>query len=432
MKRCYIFILLLIFLSTVFAINVDSLDNSVLVSEVNIYSPEFSVSEGVLDLEFEIYNSGYAQASVKYGFEIVTLSGIVVDTYVVDEIVYLGKGDTVTKKINYSLPKYLDGQYSVWVRVINLKGTSLAVQKSSDFFVEASESIVEILPDTCEVVIEGDITGRFLSEGLTVLPEENLLVYCDLVNNTNSPIFVYPVFESYYRNVWSDFLGTKKNEDELNGFDVGEQRKVILSVPIEKEPQAYDALLYFESNGKRVSNEVIIHYVISGQSGTIQIITLNKTKYLAGEDGFAQLYWTPSADAYPYSRNMSSIESGKLLLSINSSGQNCVDDIVIDNISTESEYNIKIPFEVKIDCVDPVVNVYFTNEVGKELDFVSESFISVSDVIDDEDEIVIEPESQDNTLVWVVLIILILIIIVGVVAFSLKKNNGKIFGVKIK
>lgn len=370
MRKAGFLIVILLLSAIVFAIDVEQVEQGGAIVQVEVYNAQISQGENSFEVTFDLTNNGSAQTNLSYGLELIGIeSGFFADDYIIDDLIYIGKAEVIPLTVNYSPPKYLDGAYEVWVSVVNEKGSTVAMNFVDTINLTATEDIVEIYSQTCKMYLSGEPSEYSLSLGTLVLPGEDLLVACEIENHLNKPVLIYPVFESHERNVWGPSLGIEKQTGITFGLDAEEKRKVIITIPAESIPQAYDSRIYFESNGERISNDLIAHYVVSGESGTVQNISLDKSQYVVGEIAKITVYWTPSADAYPDSRNISGMENGSIVVTaLSSSGAKCFEDVIIEGVSTLTNTTLHATAVITNECTDPTLDVGLLNEAGAELD----------------------------------------------------------------
>ena len=335
------------------------------VATVNIHNANVVEQSGNnLKLSFSLYNREGVQPQIKYGVIIVENgeeSQFIIDQKVYDEIVNLGEGDTVDKEVNYIAPNFLNGTYEIVIEARNSNGLLLGIANVGEVtFSNENSNYIEIVPGSCYLTIkeENPQSHYTISQGVDVSKDETLISNCKIKNHYKYSIDAAPYFENYYHSRFGDLVSSQKQL--VISIQPGEEKEVILEIPKAGEPQAYDAVFSFhDENNNVISNSVALHYVIQGQSATIQNLRLDKNYYQKGEVAKITFNWSASADSFPGSRGGTS-ELGNVLLNIlinDSNGEAC--SLSSQKEVTEDDQLKSIVFDVSIiiDCINPKVSI---------------------------------------------------------------------------
>ena len=123
----------------------------------------------------------------------------------------------------------------------------------------------------------------FPSQGVDIKPSEDLFIHCPLINHFNKDENVLPKFITRLRSPFGQIVEVKDTSSSEITLKKGEKKEIKLLVPGPAAPQAYEAVLAFREGNKVVSNSASFHYVIVGESATIQNVRLDKPSYKKGE-----------------------------------------------------------------------------------------------------------------------------------------------------
>ena len=143
-------------------------------------------------------------------------------------------------------------------------------------------------------------------------------------------------------------------------------------------PQAYDVKVQL-SDKDVVSNSIVAHYVLRGNSATIQTLSLDKDGYSSGEIANINLLWSPSADSFPGSRAGSGSTLSPVAMTVsvvNSKGFSCISPI--SQIIEES--SIDLTPKIKRECKNPKVTAELKDDKGNVLSQKVLSFETKTDL----------------------------------------------------
>ncbi len=396
-----------------------------ILSEINISNATL-VQEGVnTKVTFTVDNLGTKpEADILYGLEVIKVSEDgrqeLVDTVVVKEPQTIVPGESDISEINYSSAKLASGNYEVWVLAQTPGGLVVGIALAGDIEVQSANTL-EIKSDTCRLVVSGDDKQYLLSDGVDVSTTEGLVITCIVKNNTGETRSIIPNFVTHERSVFGAIVDINYQSVVAEELVAGEEKSLTLSLPLATKPQAYDLVLtYKTTDGSIDSNQAVIHYVIQGQSATIQNVTFSKDTYLAGEEIGLNILWSASADTFRDSRSGGTEKTEAYYFDVKVTdlqGQLCGssrEEIREDSVS------IKVPS--LIPCSNPTATVELGTAAGVILD--SESVTVVRP-----DQTTVEEVSDVNRSVksnnlYIVISLLALIGIVLLLWYARKNKNN--------
>lgn len=173
----------------------------------------------------------------------------------------------------------------------------------------------------------------------------------------------------YERNIMGDqVIAPNIFKEQTFVLEPGENT-ITTPVALGYTPQAYDTTLTLVNEvGTAVSQSLPIHYVIRGESATIQNIVLDKDTYKKGDTAKVTVTWSGRADAFPGARYGNEASAGSLgyrLALTNAGGETCADEHTAELSSDKVQFMAEIP--VTSSCMDPVVIMSLSDGM-KELD----------------------------------------------------------------
>lgn len=331
---------------------------------------------GKVSIGFSLTNQGdTTQLDIRYGFELIRTTGdgqqVIADTFVSPETLALAPGQALNKKAEYFAPTFLSGEYKIYVIAKTTGGQMLGLGKAGKVTFSEDAPYVEILPESCVLNIKSDDKNYTLYQGVDLDLTEKLSITCDIENHFNSEEIISQNFETFRRSLYGESIATDNFQKETVTISAKGRKTVSFSVPLATNPQAYDTtLILVDSITKTpVSNKISFHYVLRGESATIQNVTFDKSSYVAGDTISANVSWTPSADQFPGSRAGSGTEIDKItaLLSVSDNKGNSCAESVPKFISTET-LNFIITANANTDCVDAVATVSLIDKNHNTLD----------------------------------------------------------------
>jgi hypothetical protein len=260
------------------------------VATVNVWNVRLIKQEGrTLHIAFDIFNRTGIQPAVMYSVNLLRSnpdgSTVLVDRFVADEKLSLIANQTINKDITYTAPATVTDEqlYRLEVQASNPDGLPLGsneVAQIVHFEKDVTGPSVNVDPKKCSLGFTNgaDQKSYFLDQGIDMDVSEALTMYCTVVPHQAIPR-VAPVFEIRRRSPFGE-VATRSTGTFIE-LDQNKSSQVLaLAVPVPKSPQAYDgSLVLINQSGEKISPRVEFHFVVRGQSATIQNITLDKDAY---------------------------------------------------------------------------------------------------------------------------------------------------------
>ncbi|MBI5134602.1 MAG: hypothetical protein HZA81_04480 [Candidatus Taylorbacteria bacterium] len=303
-----------------------------------------------LSLSFRLKNDGEPTAAIRYSAVLYDESmSAQAHEYVAPEELSLGGREVREISFTYKVPDALSGTYKLALRAQLSSGMPLSLfvfPQTVTFESKGGGLVVD--QGSCLLRVEGEDESKFYTtrQGVDILPSESLVGSCFVRNTGTEEVSARAAFDTYQRSRSGPRVGDQALSSELYAFASGEEKRVDLRIPSPQEAQAYDAVAYFVSEGKAVSNDVDFHYVVRGASATIQTFSLDKVSYAVGEEARARLVWSRSADSFPDSRlgSGSPLASPMATVSLFSGKDRCASDqtVPLDRDGVPTEFSIAI------------------------------------------------------------------------------------------
>jgi len=463
----YIFIILLIFsfanISNAQEVINDDYDQPIedatVISSVELYDSEIiSQENNDIDISFNLFNGGRTERGIKYGIQLISYvkvdkserpldeedifsqvqmqevseMQVILDEKIYEEIVTIKNNETINKNILYTAPSYLNGEFEIWLIAKNSSGILLALNNLGKILLEGDNGFVKIIPESCYLIIEGESNGEkySISQGVDISSDENLQAVCKLTNYYNKDINFTPYFNIYNRSTFGELI--KENESIQSNFviEVGQSKIFTFNIPKVNIPQAYDAELALKEGNNNISNSVVFHYVIQGESATIQNLSLDKDYYLAGDIAEVSVYVTPSADIFYNSRaGDKKVNEFNLKLAIyDDNGNLCMDESSLYEkmIDEQAEEIQTFSINVNKDCYNPKVVATAENSSGDILaqEEYQISTESVKKEITEEQKDLIKKEKSANKYIEYAIVLIFIGLLFVILLIIRKKGKG--------
>ena len=421
-----------------------------LVAGVNIYDAKIldSSDAGKIDIGFDLSNRLEVGFGIKYGVQLIeerevdktdpvkvvpqsfSFAGAnkktkkVSSQFIVDETVYpeeisLENGETVSRKIVYAAPECLEGKFQVWVVARNYSGMLLGLMNAGEVSLHSStENCVLIKGETCSVRV-GDSEKTYGADfGIDLSPNEKLIGTCSFLNRSSQAQNVSLDFDLHRRDYFGDKIKDFSGDNTV--LQGNEEKTVTFEIPKTDVPQAYDAVLGLKNKtGTVISNRIAFHYVIQGESATIQNIILDKKSYQKGEEINVNIYLTPAADNFLGARGTGFVqEMDNLNLAlVDYQGKACANFPKKEVFSSDKSEFFRLSGKSDIDCNGASLTARVTNSTGKILD---ERNIKIDDYHQGQGAI---NDNQNEDFRPILIAIIVLVPFLVLILFLLKRKK---------
>jgi|GEM_PF-5098781 len=343
---------------------------------VNIYDAKIiSQQENIVNLTFDLNNREGIQPGIRYGIQLFKKDGkntVLVDEKVMPETVSLAADMTVKKEIQYKAPRWLSGNYEIWVVSKSDKGLPLGQGNAGEIILSGTNDYVEIKADSCYLTLKNDSENKkyTLNQGVDVTADEQLVANCEVSSHKKEAQNLRPYFETRYRSMFGEVVGKTSGLEVSLG--AGETKQLAFDLPKAEKPQSYDVILSFGNNkaDEAVSNTVVFHYVLRGESATIQNARLDKDYYTKGELANVRINWTGAADSFINSRlGASEMPQTFLFVTLqDGKGELCASPLEKAIPTSRTMKDQSLSLEVTRDCFNPKLIVAIRDVTGIELD----------------------------------------------------------------
>lgn len=355
---------------------------TVVVADVGIDEARIlSQDKNSFRIAFDIHNGAGAQPQIRYKVELVEKQRagemerqILRDTEWYDEVVSLGENSTVSKEIRYDAPEFLTGTYELVLIAENESGLPLGRTTLNTVSLSGSGRYLAADHSKCVLTIENDkpfAEGKKraypLLLGVDILPTEALSLVCSFENKLGKNVTVKPVFKITERSSYGKEAAVSPATDTPTSFSTGETKIFRTRIPAITTPQSYDVYMTLnDERGVAVSETIKAHFVVRGESATIQNALFDKGSYASGDTASVRFFWSPSADGFPGSRieGGTAITGGATVYAMlkNGNGTSCADPVTMP--LSEDRMDTTLSFKVKRDCEKPALSLTIKNGSG--------------------------------------------------------------------
>ena len=389
-----------------------------LVSDVSIFNSKIISQEGNnFKISFDFNNGKGIQNGVKYGVKLIGSNEK--GQYVADEKVYtealdLYENTSIHKEISYIAPSNLNGEFVMYISSKNANGFPFSTAYVSKINLTASTRGIHILSDTCYLSILGEKDNKKynLTQGVDISKNETIILSCEVVNKEEQEISVTPNYKTTYRTAYGDIVPQEGGSTEAIILKAGDKTIIALNLPKTSSSQAYDVAVSLQS-GNDISNSVTAHYVLQGNSATLQNISLDKDYYKEGDMANLSFFWSPQADMFPGNRADSlNNNNNKNFISVqilNGNSSLCGEKVERE-LFTNSSLKIQIPILINSICKNPQALLTLKDGDGN---ILSEQKFEI--------ETISQAKKQINSIYYIILIAIL--VIIGVFAFLKNKKN---------
>ncbi len=333
----------------------------VIIADVSINDFQYSYDESTrkIKVSFAFTNGSQPINDVNYALSIVADNGAEKD-YVYDENIYLSANASSPQAIEVSVPSYIYGNSKIVLQAKTASGMPLVTRMREGVVIKKIADILYLNSQSCYLTVSGT-TKYDLNQGVDIDPTEKLFLNCIVVNSAKRSYTLSPNIKTYERSLQGPSMGESKLL-EVTIKNATSTVKIAVTVPT--KPQAYSSIVTV-LNGSDPIGEVGFHYVIRGESGTLNRVQLDKKSYLAGDTASVKILWSPRADAFPGARASTTVATGTLLgtISISRDGVRCAETTSFSpSIVEEQSLVVNVP--MRTDCNGFTTKVTVTNPVN--------------------------------------------------------------------
>ena len=296
----------------------------------------------------------------------------------------LTMGENVTAEVIVPVPTDLAGTYSI-VAVLGevTSGRTFTTIPVGDVVVPGSGVGISILEEECYLTVLDEINSPQynLTQGVDIQPDETLQLNCVVTNTTDSQQVVSPRFSIYERSLFGKIVDTD-NSDTTITLAPSSTQAISFLLPKQTKAQSYRLLIdLVATTSNQTSSAITAHYVLRGNSATIQGLDTDKTSLEAGEEAQLTLSYTGRADAFPDTR-INAAESEQPLFGtvalFSSDGVACGSPLR-QQLNTETPLNTQgFSYQVAEKCESITVAVSIDDDAGNVLSSASFDFITPS------------------------------------------------------
>jgi hypothetical protein len=410
---------------------------AVVVATVNVQNLDVvKTADNTMTVDFDISNRVGVQPAVLYAVKLVSSDksgrlSVVNDQQVyTKDILTLNENVSIHKKIVYIVPTYLKGSFIVRVETQTPEGLSLSsidLREKVSLDGGASKGGLFVDAGSCFLTVKGEVPEKKYVplQGIDVSSTEVLLAHCSVKNNFTEQKSFTPMFATYYRSTLGNLIA--ENSQSVITLKAGETRMLELPITLAIKPQAYDVVLSLVNGQKeRVTSPVIFHYVLRGESATIQNLILDKDAYQKGETAHVSFFWTGPADVFYGSRatNVGSIAGGSLTLSIvDEKGVSCGEK-TLQKLSSGDRGVERVSILITKNCYNSTIRSSIMNQAGAVLVENVVKMTSASSSPVEEIATTTEPVSSNKNGIIAIVITIVVLIVIGGGAYVFKKKQN--------
>ena len=411
---------------------------SVVSADVGLYEARVISQDGnKFNIGFDLVNREGVQPDVRYSVSLtqkISKGNQIVATKVYDEVLNMGANQTIHREITYVAPEFLSGTYTLLMKSFNGDNLPLATRIVGEVTLTGSGQYLFASNELCNITVQGEDpqTQYTIFQGVDVDRAETIIGTCKIRNTFTDAITASVQFRNYYRTVLTGKrVDTENVPQQTFSFAPGETKEISFTIPKASAPQAYDAMFELVSNGKVVSNEVPFHYVVRGESATIQNLRLDKDYYAQGDIAKISFGWTGSADMHMQTRKKGGTRSSDPALQfsiVDGSGKSCAQPVQMKAPQGELE-RMRMneqTFSITSTCLNPSVSFSVLGDNGNVLAQKTVSIQSANAPALPQETSISESPKQDQRSTWVLYGIFALTVVsIGVLAIIfVRKRRG--------
>lgn len=351
---------------------------TVTMATVNIYdSTNTKTGPNSYSISFELYNRVGIQPNIRYGIGLIDInSGLTVDLQLENTALTLGEDEGKNITLAYTIPAFVpNGTYRVVIVAQNQNGLPLATRPIGypEKYVVIDNNSRSLGFGECYLTVDGESTDQKYNrfEGVTIKPEENLKATCEIISEGSSGGAWRLQLITHKRSQFGDIVANNILEQKVT-VKRNSKETVSFYIPTQKDPQSYNVDTFLiDPNGNKVSSSVYLHYVMAGNSATIQNVLLNKTSYTAGEVAEVKFLWTASADGFEDSRLEGTKDSYDIKAEIVDQNGEVCGTVTKNDLSPDYLADNLLKVDIERDCLTPKAKLSILASDGTVLDSTS-------------------------------------------------------------
>jgi hypothetical protein len=412
-------------------------------SDLNIYNALILQQTDEIVISFTLQNDfSKAQGDVNYDVRLYELdsAGEAQNLFYreeFDDTLSISAGESLEKQVMFNMPENANGTYELWVFVYTTSGNELSFANLGTVQTNAAMKSISIQRETCGLVIDGIEEKFHPLQGVDIDPkQEKINLECEIKNNKSSAQDISAVFSTKKYSMYGESVDVDGNSFRFV-IEPGTQKKVVVPVPLPKESGAYSAKIVFSNDEQVTLESLYLHYVIQGESASINDISTDRESYDIGEKMTLSVAWSPSADGFAGSRKndenlQNTGESGEtpgggteidepmIHISVeNDKNEKCIEDIS-ENLTSDNSY---LQYEENVIAKCQNVNVRAEIRNGKG------DVLAQYNVLFDENAESIKNTAQNDTrsmFSWKTILMVLIggLPIIILLVFLAKRKNG--------
>lgn len=402
---------------------------SLTVAYVGIYNAtNTKINSDTYDISFSLENEQGIQPDVRYGIVLEEKNtGEIVDMQLSNDSIVLKEKDSKNINIKYRVPSFIpDGIYKISIVAQNAAGIPLGKSPIGfpEKYITISKNTSSVSLNSCYLYVGNDSSGAkyTISQGVDIMSNEELFATCKISNSSmslKSNLSLQLI--THIRDQFGDIVAKDIALQNISVKGKGEQ-EITFKIPNQTKPQSYDIDTFLiNGKGEKASMSTYLHYVIAGNSATIQNSILDKTSYKKGENATLDLFWSSSADSFPMSRLGGTKNTYKVSAKIlNSTNSICGE--ASKTLSPSNDLNdMKIIVPIVEDCEGAIANVEILDKEGNVLSESEINSNSKGEVVNINPNIPQEKVLAINNLYIFLFVIVLVLIGYGILVF--RKEN---------
>jgi hypothetical protein len=347
----------------------------ILVATVNTSDVAIKEQNGnQMKIGFSLFNRENAQSDIVYAVDLTTTEkeqNLIDQKIYFDQKVSLGKGETVSREVEYNAPTGISGKYKVFINVENNDGIILSRSLAGEVILSASSQALLIDTSSCRIKNEKNGEEKNASDSISGSADDGYIGKCLVKNDSTESISTVLKLEVRRKSAFGEIL--YENSQNFN-FSPKSEKNVSFTLPKLKNNQAtYLELSFRDEKGETVSN--IFSSLIRNEKTQLSLINvrLDKDGYAIGDLAkiFINIRQVPG-------------DAGFYLLEYNFSDLNdvsCIDPEKISKSLSGAEVGntIEISQAISKNCLNPKLNVLIKDKSGSVVDSQNYSFETKSD-----------------------------------------------------